>query len=660
MKNAWDTVERALNFADGQKDVVLLTISGIALLCSLTGWSPLPFDLVWLTILLCGLPILWEAAVGLFTRFDIKADVLVSLALIASVWIGEYFAAGEVAFIMKLGEALEELTAARACAGIEKLARLTPQNARLLFKQSDSLLQTDLSPDQSPDQSPDDEKIIPVDQVRVGDRLRVLPGEAIPVDGIILNGQTSIDQAILTGESMPIDKSAGDPVYSGAINQFGAFEMEASKVGLDSSVQRMVRLVQSADANQAKIVSLADRWATWIVVAALSAALLTWLITGETIRAVTVLVVFCPCALVLATPAAIMAAIGAAAQRGFLVRQGDALERLAGVSMAVFDKTGTLSCGKPKVAAVRSVRNNISEEELFSLAAEAERLSEHPLGKAITESYLKQGGRLNRQTDNFQMQPGLGVCAEIDGRKILVGNKKLLSDQGIPVRETERAQSVEPLADRPDVLSELADFQRSGAAIVYAAIDGKLSGFLALTDTLRPDGPETIDQLARLGIETALLTGDHRNAATEIARQLHIQTVYADCLPEEKLAHIADCQKRQKPVCMIGDGINDAPALKQANVGIAMGGIGSEIAMDASDIVLTDDKIGNLPYLFALSRSMMTTIKVNIAFSMGLNFLAIGLAMTGILNPVLGALVHNAGSVAVVLNSAALLKRKRF
>ncbi len=371
MKRVMEKLEHLLKLGGIRKDIVLLVVSGIAVVCSLLKFQPFPFDTAWIAIVLCGLPIVLEAVIGLVTAFDIKADVLVSLALIASVCIGETFAAGEVAFIMQLGALLEELTVAKARAGIEKLVHLTPQTARV--KRSGT------------------EEIIPAEQVRVGDRIRVLPGESVPVDGIILSGQTSVNQAVMTGESLPVDKTAGDTVSSGTVNQFGAFEMEATKVGQDSSIQRMIRLVQSADAGKAKIVGLADRWATWIVVTALSAAALTWLITGQIIRAVTILVVFCPCALVLATPTAIMATIGNATRHGFLVREGDALERLSKVKVIAFDKTGTLTCGTPEVVAAKSISERFDKSEIYRLTASAEQFSEHPLGKAIVSCYKKPG-----------------------------------------------------------------------------------------------------------------------------------------------------------------------------------------------------------------------------------------------------------------------------
>ena len=615
-------LEAFLELGGTKKDIILLVLSGISLIISLIHPAALPFDAAWIAIVLCGIPIIMEALIGLITAFDIKADVLVSLALIASVCIGEIFAAGEVAFIMQLGALLEDLTVARARAGIEKLVHLTPQTARVLRNNT--------------------EQIIPAAQVQVADILRVLPGETVPVDGIILSGQTSVNQAVMTGESLPVDKTVGDEVSSGTVNQFGAFEMRATKVGEDSSIQRMIRLVQSADAGKAKIVGIADRWATWIVVIALTAAALTWIITGQIIRAVTILVVFCPCALVLATPTAIMAAIGNATKHGFLIRQGDALERLARVSKITFDKTGTLTYGTPTVIQVTSICPEFSDQELYALCAAAEQLSEHPLGKAITSCYRKNDPTPLPQTKDFQMLPGRGVSALVSGKKILAGNKEMLSQQNAALSS--------------DLLTRADAFLQQGCTVVYVTVDGSAAGFIVLSDTIRTESTTMIDKLTCLHVQPVLLTGDHQNAARTIASQLHIQEVHAQCLPEDKLQQIRTYQSMQEQVCMIGDGINDAPALKAADVGIAMGGVGSDIAMDAADIVLVDDEIKELPHLIALSQRMMTTIKINLTFSMLLNFVAIVLAITGILTPVVGALVHNAGSVLVISNSALLLK----
>ena len=621
-----EKLEALLEWGGVKKDVICLVLGGVSLLVSIFGLAPgLPFDPAWVAIILCGVPIILEAVIGLVTAFDIKADVLVSMALIASVIIGEDFAAGEVAFIMQLGSLREDLTVAKARAGIEKLVQLTPQTARLI--------------------SGGAEEIIPAENVRVGDVLRVLPGETIPVDGVILTGVTSVNQAVMTGESLPVDKGPGDEVSSGTVNQFGSFDMRAAKVGEDSSIQRMIRLVQSADAGKAKIVGLADRWATWIVVTALVAAAGTWAVTGEIIRAVTILVVFCPCALVLATPTAIMAAIGNATKHGFLVREGDALERLATVRRVCFDKTGTLTTGHPRVAAVRSFDEGLSEDGLYALAASVEARSEHPLGKAVVSGWREAGGEL-AEAEDFAMLPGRGVSALVGGRRVLAGNIELLASEGA--------------APGAEMLSAAEEYRERGCTVIYIAVSGAAAGFIALSDTLRPGMADTISAVREAGAEPVLLTGDHRNAAETIARELGITEYKYECLPEDKLAWIDASQRAGAPVCMIGDGINDAPALKMACTGIAMGGVGSDIAIEAADIALVNDEISELPHLLRLSRRMMRTIKLNLTFSMALNFAAIVLAMTGLLGPVVGALVHNAGSVLVIINSAFLLRwRKR-
>ena len=625
MKKLMKQLERLLEIGGTKKDIILLAVSGTSLILSLTNAVPLPFDIAWVAIILCGLPIILEAVIGLVTSFDIKADVLVSLALIASVCIGEDFAAGEVAFIMQLGALLEDLTVAKAREGIEKLVKLTPQTARVIY--------TDGS-----------EAVVAAGEVKAGDLIRVLPGETVPVDGIIVSGQTSIDQSVMTGESLPVDKAAGDEVSSGTVNQFGAFEMKATKVGEDSSIQRMIRLVRSADAGKARIVGLADRWATWIVVIALTAAVATWAVTGQIIRAVTILVVFCPCALVLATPTAVVAAIGNASRRGLLVREGDALERLSKVSVVTFDKTGTLTHGTPEVTAVESV-SDIPAEELFELAASAELLSEHPLGKSVVRCFTEKSRKTPMSPDSFDMIPGEGVTAGINGRLVRAGNLRLMSKAKIQIAQ-QAAQGAEKYLD-------------NGSTVIYIGVNNIFAGYIVLSDTVREESPRLISDLKTLGVRPVLLTGDHGNAASAIGKALEINDIHADCLPEDKLLHIEEYRRGGNFVCMIGDGINDAPALKKADVGIAMGGVGSDIAVDAADIALVRDEIKELPHLFALSGRMMTTIKANMIFSMALNFLAIILAMTGVLNPVVGALVHNAGSVLVIINSALLLRWRK-
>lgn len=619
--NVFSKLEYLLELGGIKKDIAFLVLSGLAVLASLFDYQPLPFDIAWVAIILCGLPIIIEAIIGLVTEFDIKADVLVSLALIAAVATGDIFAAAEVAFIMQIGALLEDITVAKARADIEKLVNLTPQEGRVLTASG--------------------AQFVKADEVQVGDILRVLPGETIPVDGEIIAGETSINQAVLTGESLPVDKTVGDMVSSGTVNQFGSFDMRAVKVGEDSSIQRMIRLVQSADAGKAKIVGLADRWATWVVVIALLSAIGTWAVTGEILRAVTILVVFCPCALVLATPTAIMAAIGNATKHGFLVREGDALERLANVKTVTFDKTGTLTFGMLKVIAVELIDSPVgcTSDSVYRLAASLEALSEHPLGKAIVKSF-KEGSKTDiLPVTEFKMLPGRGVSGKIASQLIVAGNERMMAEAGIEIASSVKTSG--------------ASYLDQGGTIVYVAVGQYLVGYLVLADTVRSESQAVIDKLNRIGVETVLLTGDNESAAYTIGSQLGIRSIRANCLPEDKLNYIESHENQS--ICMIGDGINDAPALKKAQVGIAMSGVGSDIAVDAADIALVDDEIKELPHLMALSKRMMSTIKWNLVFAMILNFTAIGLSFPGILTPVTGALVHNAGSVLVIINSALLL-----
>jgi len=615
-------------FRDDEKRTLLfLGISLAALLVSFFNIGNSPIDVAWVAIVLCGIPIIKGAIVGLVTEFDIKADVLVSIALVAAVAIGETFAAGEVAFIMTIGAYLEERTVGKARAGIEKLIDLTPTTARIIEN--------------------GEERTIPADQVKKGDTLRVIAGETIAVDGTIISGHTSIDQSVMTGESLPVDKAQGDKVFSGTVNQFGNFEMRAEKVGEDSSLQRMVRLVESADADKAKIVRLADRWATWIVVIALSAAVLTWIFTGEIIRSVTILVVFCPCALVLATPTAIMAGIGNLTKSGILVKEGDALERLAKVGRIAFDKTGTLTYGKPSVNEVKSYSSKFNTQTMLQLAASAELLSEHPLGKAIVSySRNKEGLSELVQPGDFELLSGRGVVAKVENHIILAGNTRLFDQEGITVGQA--------------ALADINPLESKGSTIIHVAVDGEFCGFISLSDSVRPDARSTVEAISASGVVVTMLTGDNKQAAQNIASSLEITSVVSDCLPEDKLRLVKAEGEHDPLTAMVGDGVNDAPALKASYVGIAMGGVGSDIAVDSADVVLVGDDIKELPHLIQVAKRTMTTININLTASMLLNFVAIILAITGIMGPVVGALVHNVGSVAVIINSSLLLKwRKR-
>ncbi len=596
-------------------------ISILALILSLTGVfkDMLPVDTAWIAIILCGVPILVGAIKGVLFEHDIKADVLAAMALVASVVTGEFFAAGEVALIMQIGSLLEDYTSGKAREGIEKLIRLTPQKAHLI--------------------KGGDEKEIPAEEVKVGDMIRVLAGETIPVDGIITEGETTIDQSVMTGESIPVDKRKGDEVSSGTINQFGTFVMIAGKESGNSSLQRMIRLAEEAEENKAPIVTLADKWATWLVLLAFACAVGTWIFTGEFMRAVTVLVVFCPCAFILATPTAVLAGIGNAAKYGMIIRSGDALERLSGIKRVAFDKTGTLTYGKPHVTEVVSLDDHYSKDEILRIAASAEKLSEHPLGKAVVAGCA---GSLYEAKD-FKVMAGRGISAVVSGKHILAGKADFMQSEKVDISSAGK---------------QATGCFDQGATLVYLALDGELKGFVALADTIREDAAVTIGKLVKYGVTPMLLTGDNEQAAGAVAEKAGIKDIKYNLLPEEKMKIIKSFAGSKEPVCMIGDGVNDALALTSADAGIAMGGIGSDIAIESADAVLVSDDIKRIPYLFSLTKKAMQKVKTNIIMSMIINITAVILSAAGILTPVTGALWHNFGSVFVVINAALLLKYK--
>lgn len=607
------------NFIDKYATPMSIGLSIFALLIGFLFPRLLPFDASWIAVVFCGLPIIKDAVIGLVTEFDIKADVLVSIALIASIIIGEVFAAAEISVIMTIGAYLEELTVNRAQAGIAKLIDLSPLTARKVFDGK--------------------EEIVKLSQVQKADVLRVIAGETVPLDGKLTAGQTTIDQSLLTGESVPVEKVVGDSVYSGTMNQYGTFEMIVEKEEKDSSLQRMIQLVESADTESTPIVRTADKWATWIVVASLSTAIVTWLVTKDILRAVTILVVFCPCALVLATPTAIIAAIGNATKHGILIKSGEGLEKLASVERVTLDKTGTITYGKPEVVDCLVFTEKYSEKELLGLAAIVEYHSEHPLGRAIVAVADVSQTNLDELRD-LQVVPGKGIMGNYKDSTIKIGTDKIV--------ETDRSNS--------DFDNQLRNWNSSHFTVVYVEENGELIGAIALTDTLREEAAEMIRAIQQQNTQPLLLTGDNEHIAQNIASQVGISEVHAECLPEDKLKVIRNLQNNCFRVAMIGDGINDAPALKLADVGIAMGGAGSDIAIDAADVVLMQDDLKELPYLLSLSKKTMKTIQINILLAMGINLVAVVLASMGLIGPIMGALVHNIGSVAVIIHSAMLLK----
>lgn len=585
-----------------------------------------PFDPAWVTIGISGIPLLYLAIWRVIYNHGISkisSALLICIAMFAAIAIGDLFAAGEVAFIMAIGALLEEATTDRAKKGLKNLIGLIPEQGRRLVGEK--------------------VEMIPMEEIRKKDILRILPGETIPVDGQIVSGETTVDQSIMTGESMPVDKGEGDFVFGGTVNCFGAIDIMATKVGEDSSLQKLIRLVENAQNRQSPMQRIADKCASYLVPAALLIAVGAYIFTQNIVTAVTVLVVFCPCALVLATPTAVMAAIGQATRHGVIIKSGEALEKMGKVDTITFDKTGTLTYGHLDVSDIFSFDENISQEELLMLTASIEAKSEHPLGKAVVRHSESKGMSL-LQSKEFKMTAGRGIYAEVNGKRIFCGSEKFFADNGILLNETVR--------------SALGQVYMEGKAAILVAEEKTCIGMIALSDVLRPKSSQMISCLSDMHINSILLTGDNRKAAEYFAKQVGIVEVKSELLPQEKMEYIHKIQKEGHIVCMIGDGINDAPALKTANVSVAMGSMGSDIAVGAADIALMSEDVSKIPYLKRLANATVCTIKGSIALSMCINFMAIILSLLEILNPTTGALVHNAGSCLVVLIAALLYDRK--
>ena len=610
------------------ESVPMIILAGLSLLVSFLAPELLGenfFDPAWCAVIICGAPIFYSAVKRLFKNSGvskISSPLLISIAMFAAIGIGDLFAAGEVAFIMALGEMLEDFTTGRAKRGLHKLINLSPQTGRVITKNS--------------------EEILPVEKISVGDIVRVLPGETFPVDGVIISGETSADQSVLTGESLPVDKKPGDEIFCGTINRFGAVDVRTTKTGAENSLQKLIRMVKNAESKKAPMQRIADKCASYLVPVALLVAIATCFATSDVVRAVTVLVVFCPCALVLATPTAIMAAIGQATKHGVIIKSGEALEQMGKAKVIAFDKTGTLTHGKLKVSDIISFDEKISSDELLKIVAGAESKSEHPIGKAVVQ-FAKEKNISPAKISNFKMTAGRGIFSTVGGKKIFCGNENFLEEQNIFPGD--------------EVKERLNFFGAQGKASILVADEEKCFGIIALSDTLRANAKNIIQSLAELKIKPVLLTGDNKPAAEYLAERVGISEVCSKLLPENKVEKIIALQKENNVVCMIGDGVNDAPALKTANVGIAPGKIGSDIAIEAADIALMNDDISKIPYIKRLSDATAKTIVFGISLSMTINIVAVILSVQGFLNPVTGALVHNLGSCLVILIAALLYDR---
>ena len=580
----------------------------------------------WLTVIICGFPLVYLSIRRIVYNkgiSKISSALLISMAMFAAIAIGDIFAAGEVAFIMALGALLEEATTERAKKGLKKLISLAPVKGRKIQANK--------------------EIMVPVESIQSGDYLRILPGETIPVDGRIINGETTVDQSIMTGESIPVDKTIDDDVFGGTINCFGAIDIIATKVGEDSSIQKMIQLIKNAEQKQAPIQRIADIVASRLVPIALMIACIGYLVTGNIIVGVTVLVVFCPCALVLATPTAVMAAIGQATKHGVIIKSGEILETMGKVDTMAFDKTGTLTRGQLAVQSILAVDTDYSEIDILQLAASAEAKSEHPIGKAIVSHAIEQDLEI-LDTTSFTMSVGKGIIAVIKGRELYCGNERFLEEHNIIVCDS--------------IQKAINVYRSEGKVSVIIADKEHIIGIITLSDIMRNDAINMISAISSLDMTTVLLTGDSKEAATYIGKKSGVSEIHAELLPGEKVSIIESLQGKHHKVCMVGDGINDAPAMKTADVSIAMGTIGSDIAIETADIALMSDDLSKIPYIKRLSDATIKTIKFSIALSMVINCIAIILSLLEVLTPTTGALVHNVGSCLVVLIAARLYDRQ--
>jgi Cd2+/Zn2+-exporting ATPase len=578
--------------------------------------------LLYLASALVGCMYIWWSALQGIRERDFTADIPVSVATAAAIAIGQYSAAAVVAVLLLVGGMLEEFVAARASKALEAMERLLPERVTVRRAGRD--------------------EVVPLEEVEEGDLLLVRSGEQIAVDGTIVSGTASVNQATVTGESVPVEKRAGDEVFAGTLSEVGTLELRAEKVGQETTLGQIRRMVEEAQKKKAPIERILNRYAKFYTPLALLFGALLWWWSGDILRAITMLIVFCPCVMVLATPTALVASIGNAAMRGSLVKRGATVEALAKVDTVVFDKTGTLTFGKPRLVETVPL-NGLGEAEVLRFSAVAEKFSEHPIGRAVVRAAEARGLNVP-DPEEFEALPGLGVQAGTDGHRLLLGRPDSVTERGISVGEEVEARARELAAP--------------GCTVILVAADEETAGLLVLEDALRPEAKDTVGRLKELGVRTLLVTGDNRTTAERVAVELGIDEVHAEVLPHEKVSIVKGLQAEGRREAFVGDGVNDGPALATADVGVAMGVAGTDVAIETAEIGLLSDDLSKLPHLLVLSQKAMSAIRQNLIFSLGVLAVAVGLTVPGILTPVTGALLHELSSIPVIANSVRLIGLK--
>jgi Cu+-exporting ATPase len=595
--------------------VLLLIIVGewLGLLDRLTDRLPWPIG-VGLT-LLAGAPIFWDVLQAA-RRGRIISHTLMSLGVLAALFIGQWPTAAVVVFFMHVGKYSERLTSERSRQALKRLAALAPQQARVIREE--------------------EEQVIPVEEVAPGEIVVVRPGEAIPVDGEVVAGQATVNQAAITGEALPLEAAPGSRVFAATLVQGGSLRIRATRAGSNTTFARIVALVEEAEAQRAPVQRLADRFSAWFLPVVLAVALLALLLRRDPLAAAAVLVVACSCSLALATPVAMLASIAAAASHGLLIKGGAHLERLAQADVLLIDKTGTLTSGTLQICDVLPLAG-MTRQQLLHLAASAERYSEHPLAEAVRQAARDEGVALS-DPETFEVLPGRGVRASIEGCLVSVGNASLLPEG--------------------QQLAEARNLAAAGKSLLFVSCEGALIGILAASDRLRPEVVEALAQLRALGFQSIeLLTGDHEEAAASLAGPLGI-SYRARLLPEDKIAIVKAYQAQGHCVIMVGDGINDAPALAQADVGVALGVVGTDVALEAAHVALLREDWRLLPALVQIARRTMRVVRLNLVFTLLYNLLGLSLAAWGLLPPIVAAAAQSLPDLGILANSTRLLRQR--
>ena len=635
-----------------QLGLLLAALFGVVLFIAIVGEGLGVFERVtdlvpwpvWLAlVVIAGYPIFRNVVRATLHR-QIISHTLMTVGVLAAIAVGQWATALVVVFFMRVGDAVERFTTERARRSLKSLTALAPRTARV--------------------DRDGTEVEITIDQLRPGDSVIVRPGEQIPADGEVLDGQATVDQAAITGEAMPVEAGPGSRVYAATFARLGHLRVRVTHAGADTTFGRVVQQVEEAEANRADVQRTADRFSTYFLPLVLGIAALTFVLSRDPLATAAVLVVACSCSIALATPIAVLASVGAAAQRGLLIKGGRYLELLARADVLLVDKTGTVTLGKPEITDIVSAssfalqtgiletRNGKLEADLLRLAASAERYSEHPLAEAVRAAAAARGLAL-AEPQNFVAEPGVGVRATVEGVAVAVGSRRLVSDlTGFD------GKSARGIGDRQNLSGLATTLEAQGKTLLFVTLDGQLSGVLAAADSRRPEVPAALAQLRQMGIrQIEILTGDNERAANALAAELSVPC-RANLLPEDKIRIVKEYQAQGHTVVMVGDGVNDAPALAQADVGIAMAAAGSAVAIEASHVALMRDDWMLVPEVFRIAQRTMRIVRMNLGLTGAYNIVGLTLAAFGILPPILAAAAQSLPDLGILGNSSRLLRQK--